>query len=91
MVKMLKSCNKMKGNTHIFPRNIKYLKRIIIIIKKHWTLQRAQIGIKYQVNKKSKKNKCNPNLRNKQAIYETNQASTKGSKCIQVSRKQKQI
>ena len=27
---------------------------------------------------KSKKNKCNPNLRNKQAIYETNQASTKG-------------
>ena len=41
-------------------------------------LQRAQITIKYQGEKNLKENKCNPNLRNKQAIYETNQASTKG-------------
>ena len=43
-------------------------------------LQRTTKGSNHnQVwNKKSKKNKCNPNLRNKQAIYETNQASTKG-------------
>ena len=71
----------MKGNTSIFPQNIKYLKRTIIIIRNiecyKW-LQRAQITIKYQGNKKSKKIKFNPNLRNKQAIYETNQASTKG-------------
>ena len=89
MVNILKSCNKVKGNTIIFPQNIKYLKITIIIIKNikcYKGLQRAQITIKYQGNKKSKKNKCNPNLRNKQAIYETNQASTKGSNCNQVLR-----
>ena len=31
------------------------------------------VSDQYHLN--SKKNKCNPNLRNKQAIYETNQAS----------------
>ena len=72
MVKMLKSCNKVKENTSIFPRNIKYLKRTIIIIKK--TLNATKVSHHNQVSReyKPKKNICNPNLRNKQAIYETN-------------------
>ena len=44
-------------------------------------LQRATNGSNHnQVSReqKSKKNKCNPNLKNKQTIYETNQAGAKG-------------
>ena len=52
---MLKSCNKVKENIIIFPQNIKYLKRKIIIIKKHRMLQRAQITINYQGNKNLRK------------------------------------
>ena len=90
MVKMLNSCNKVKGNISIFPWNIKYLKRTIIIIKKYWMLQRAtkgsnhnQVSREYKISEKKMQSKFKKPT---WAIYETNQASTEGSNYSQVSR-----